>query len=46
MLLKLFETFEAHELVESGFHQYLYEGIKKEQVSNMFKIISTFFLSR
>jgi len=29
----MFEIFDAAELVEAGFHQYLYETIKTEQVS-------------
>jgi hypothetical protein len=29
----MFEKFDAVELVEAGFHQYLYETIKTEQVN-------------
>ena len=30
LLVQLFQKFEAHELVEGGFHQYLYDAIKNE----------------
>ena len=33
LLVQLFEKFDAAELVEGGFHQYIYESIKTEQVS-------------
>lgn len=33
LLVQIFETFDAAELVEAGFHQFLYEAIKTEQVS-------------
>jgi len=34
LLLGLFEKFDAAELVEAGFHQFLYESIKTEEVSD------------
>ena len=33
LLIGLFETFDPAELVEAGFHQFLYESIKSEEVS-------------
>ena len=33
LIIELFEKFDPNELVEAGFHQYLYESIKSEQVS-------------
>ena len=32
LMKDLFEKFEPYELVEAGFHQYLYEAIKNEQM--------------
>ena len=34
LLIGLFEKFDAAELVEAGFHQFLYESIKSEEVSH------------
>ena len=31
--MQIFEKFDAAELVEAGFHQFVYDAIKKEQVS-------------
>lgn len=33
LLVGLFEKFDAAELVEAGFHQFLYDSIKTEEVS-------------
>lgn len=33
MLVQLFEMFPAHELVDSGFHDYIFDAIKSEPVS-------------
>ena len=39
LIVQLFEKFDPNELVEAGFHQYLYESIKSEQVSeNIIKL--------
>ena len=42
LLVQVFETFDPAQLVEAGFHQYLYESIKSERVSNCNKSNYTF----
>jgi TATA-binding protein-associated factor Taf7 len=43
LLIELFEKFDSVTLLESGFHQYLYEAIKKEQfVANRFSAAQIF----
>jgi len=33
LLEQVFKTFDVADLVEAGFHQFIYEAIKSEQVS-------------
>ena len=43
LLVQLFQKFDAAELIEGGFHQYIYEAIKTEQmISSRFELSKVF----
>jgi len=43
LLIGLFEKFDAAELVEAGFHQFLYESIKTEEmIAHRFNVARVF----
>ena len=45
LLEQVFTTFDVAELVEAGFHQFIYEAIKSEQVSRHSFFLPFFLLT-